>query len=205
MKQLHFVCLLLLLTSSTLFAGGTSMHSTSTIDTATFAGGCFWCMQPPFDNLLGKGVISVQVGYTGGTTAKPTYEQVSTGSTGHAEAVQVVFDSSLVSYAELLDVFWHNIDPTTVNRQFADEGTQYRTAIFYHSEGQKQEALASKQNLDRQAKFSSPLVTSVEKAGPFYEAENYHQSYYTKNAAHYQRYKVGSGREGFLKKTWKNH
>ncbi|MFO0752535.1 MAG: peptide-methionine (S)-S-oxide reductase MsrA [Thermodesulfovibrionales bacterium] len=167
---------------------------------ATFAGGCFWCMESPFDSL--KGVISSTVGYTGGHTKNPTYEEVSSGKTGHAEAIEIVYDPSVVSYAELLDVFWKQIDPTTRNRQFADAGTQYRTAIFYHNEEQKRRAEESKRKLEKSGKFPVPLVTEIVPAAAFYPAEEYHQNYYKKNPLHYKLYFSGSGREDFLKKMW---
>ncbi len=167
---------------------------------ATFAGGCFWCMEPPFEQL--EGVRSVTSGYTGGTTPTPTYEQVSSGKTGHAEAIQVIYDPSTLSYGQLLDVFWRNIDPTQVRGQFADKGSQYRTAIFYHTEEQRALAEASRGELAHSGKFDKPIVTEIVPASAFYPAEDYHQDYYKKNAIHYKLYKIGSGREGFLKKTW---
>lgn len=170
------------------------------LEKATFAGGCFWCMQPPYDKV--KGVISTTVGYTGGAKENPTYEEVSSGKTGHAEAVEIVYDASKTSYSELLDVFWKNIDPMTLNQQFADRGTQYRTAIFYHNEEQKKLAIASKEKLEKSGKFKGPVVTEIVPASLFYPAEEYHQEYYKKCPVPYQLYKVGSGREGYLKKTW---
>ena len=167
---------------------------------ATFAGGCFWCMQPPFDNL--QGVISTEAGYTGGTGEKPTYEEVSSGETGHAEVVRITYDPARISYSRLLEVFWKNIDPTTKNRQFADAGTQYRTAVFYHNEEQKRLALASKERLEKSGKYAAPIVTEILPASKFYRGEEYHQFYYKKNPAHYKLYKIGSGREGYLKRTW---
>lgn len=169
---------------------------------ATFAGGCFWCMQPPYDDL--PGVISTTVGYTGGTKVNPTYEEVSSGTTGHAEAVQIVFDSTKISYARLLQVFWKNIDPTNANGQFADWGSQYRTAIFYHNEKQKEEAVHSKQELSASAKFDKPIVTEILPAGIFYPAEEYHQQFYKHHPLRYNGYKIGSGRTGFLKEKWGN-
>lgn len=168
---------------------------------ATFAGGCFWCLQGPFDFL--DGVISTSVGYTGGETENPTYDTVSSGSTGHAEAIEVTFDPEKVSYKELLDIFWRNIDPTTINGQFADKGTQYRTAIFYHNSYQKELAENSKMELEQSGKFDKPLVTEIVPASKFYPAENYHQKYYEKNPLRYQLYKEGSGRAGFIKKVWR--
>jgi methionine-S-sulfoxide reductase len=167
---------------------------------ATFAGGCFWCMQPPYDKL--PGVLSTAVGYTGGTKEDPTYEEVCSGATGHTEAVQVTFDPAKVSYERLLEVFWRNIDPTAKDRQFADRGTQYRTGIFYHSEEQKRLALASKAALERSKKFEDPIVVEISPASKFYAAEDYHQCYYRKNAAHYEMYKEGSGRADYIERTW---
>lgn len=166
---------------------------------ATFAGGCFWCMQPPFDAL--EGVVSTMVGYTGGKTTTPTYEQVCSGRSGHAEAVEVRFDPETVSYETLLEVFWRNIDPTVRNRQFADRGSQYRTAIFYHSERQKHLAEQSKQRLVDSGRFDKPIVTEITPAGPFFPAEEYHQEYYRKKPGRYKAYKVGSGRAGYLERT----
>ena len=145
---------------------------------ATFAGGCFWCMEPPFEQL--PGVVSVTSGYTGGAEKNPTYDDVCSGATGHCEAIDVVFDPSTVTYQQLLDVFWRNIDPTTPNRQFADAGTQYRTAIFYHTDEQRRLAEASKRRLEQSGKFAT-IVTEIEPAGDFYPAEDYHQGYSKKN------------------------
>jgi peptide methionine sulfoxide reductase msrA/msrB len=184
-----------------LMMGGLAMtDSAPQTQKATFAGGCFWCMQPPFEQL--KGVVSVKAGYTGGKKENPSYEEVSSGSTGHAEAVEVIFDPSKISYNELLDTFWQNVDPTAVNAQFADHGTQYRTAIFYHSEEQKKEAEASRDRLSKSGKFHRPIVTQIVPATPFYYAEDYHQDYAKKNPLHYNAYKVGSGRESFIERTW---
>ena len=170
------------------------------IATATFAGGCFWCMEPPFKDL--KGVLSVTVGYTGGRKPEPTYEEVCSGTTGHAEAVEISYDPEQISYEKLLDVFWQNIDPTAVNSQFADHGTQYRTAIFYHDEEQKRLAEASKERLDKSGKFAKPIMTEITEASTFYPAEEYHQEYYKKCPLRYKAYKAGSGRESFIEKTW---
>ena len=167
---------------------------------ATFAGGCFWCMEPPFDNT--EGVISTRVGYSGGEVANPTYHDVTSGETGHAEAIEIIFDPEIVSYADLLQILWHNIDPTVKNRQFADRGTQYRTAIFYHSEEQKKAAELSREELEKSGKFENPIVTEIVHASEFYEAEEYHQDYYLKNSIHYKNYKIGSGRAGYLEETW---
>ena len=168
--------------------------------TATFAGGCFWCMEPPFEKT--KGVVDVIVGYTGGHVDTPTYEQVSSGTTGHYEAVQVTYDPEKVSYQELLNVFWRQIDPTDDGGQFADRGSQYVTAIFYHDQEQKKQAEASKEALAASNIFDKPLVTTILPAVTFYRAEEYHQDYYQKNVIQYSRYKNGSGRSEFLKEFW---
>jgi len=167
---------------------------------ATFAGGCFWCMEPPFEKL--EGVTEVAAGYTGGTEGRPTYEAVSSGTTGHVEAVRITYDPSTVGYEELLETFWRNIDPTQADGQFADIGPQYRTAIFYHTEEQRRLAEASKARLAASGKFDKPIVTEIEPAGPFYPAEDYHQDYYKKNPLRYKLYHTGSGRKGYLRKTW---
>ncbi len=170
------------------------------LEKATFAGGCFWCMQPFFDRL--KGVRQTVVGYTGGTTENPTYEDVSSGTTGHAEAIEVTYDPAIVNYEKILTIYWHNINPTTLNQQFYDHGTQYRTAIFYHSEEQKLAAEQSKKALEGSKRFDKPIVTEIVKAGPFYPAEEYHQKYYQKNTNQYNRYHQASGRDQYLEKTW---
>ena len=166
---------------------------------ATFAGGCFWCMEPPFDEV--DGVISTTSGYTGGEKKNPTYEEVSSGTTGHAEAVQIVYNPDKVSYATLLDIFWHNIDPTTPNRQFCDMGSQYRPAIFYHNEEQRQLAEASKEKLQQTGRFKQ-VATEVVPASTFYQAEEYHQSFYQKSPVRYKRYHTGSGRSQRLDELW---
>ena len=202
MRPLLIVCVMIAWGGSAEGAGAAEkMNARQPRDeTATFAGGCFWCMQGPFDAL--DGVVSTRVGYTGGTTVKPTYEDVSSGTTGHAEAIEVLYDPSKVSYEGLLEVFWRNIDPTAKNRQFADAGTQYRTAIFYHTDEQRRLAEVSKGRLAASGKFTDPIVTDIVPASAFYPAEDYHQEYYKKNAIHYTLYKEGSGRAGFLRKLW---
>lgn len=165
---------------------------------ATFAGGCFWCMEGPFDRL--EGVESTTSGYTGGHKKDPTYEEVTSGETGHAEAVQVVYDPQEVSYEELLDVFWRNIDPLVRNRQFCDVGSQYRTAIFYHDEAQKKAAEQSRDEIAEQ--FDQPIQTEIVEATTFYPAEEYHQDYYQKNPIRYHFYRTGCGRDGRLKELW---
>lgn len=168
---------------------------------ATFAGGCFWCMEPPFEKLAGvKQVIS---GYTGGEIVDPSYELVSSGRSGHIEAVEVTFDPEVISYEQLLKVFWRNIDPTDDRGQFADVGSQYHTGIFYHDENQKALAEESKKALAANGPFKKPIVTKISEAKAFYPAEDYHQDYYKKNPLHYRRYRMGSGRAGFLENTWK--
>ncbi len=167
---------------------------------ATFAGGCFWCMEAPFEKL--DGVIEVVSGYTAGQKEDPSYEEVCSGSTGHTEAIQILYDPSKVTYAELLDVFWMQIDPTDPGGQFADRGSQYRTGIYYHDEEQKGLAQASKKALQGSGKFQRPIATEIAEATKFYEAEAYHQDYYKTNPTHYKRYRNGSGREGYLEKTW---
>jgi peptide-methionine (S)-S-oxide reductase len=168
--------------------------------TATFAGGCFWCMEPPFDKLTG--VVSTTSGYIGGTKANPTYEQVSDGRTGHAEAVQVVYDPGKVSYAQLLEVFWRNVDPLTPNAQFCDKGSQYRSAIFFHDAEQQKLAEESKRKLEASGRFKQPIVTELVSATTFYAAEEYHQDYYQKNPLRYRYYRHGCGRDARLKEVW---
>ena len=170
------------------------------LSVATFAGGCFWCMEPPYDAL--PGVVSTTSGYMGGRTANPTYQQVSSGTTGYAEAVQVVFDPKKVSYEKLLEVFWVNVDPTVKDRQFCDAGNQYRTTIFYHDEAQRKAAEASKAALEKSKPFKGDIVTPIEKAGAFYPAEDYHQDFYKKNPVRYKIYRTGCGRDARLKELW---
>jgi len=170
------------------------------LEKATFAGGCFWCMEPVFERL--KGVIDVVSGYTGGQTENPTYGEVTSGKTGHCEAVEISFDPSQISYEKLLDVFWKSINPTTINRQFFDKGTQYRTAIFYHNDEQNRSAEESKKALAESGRFDKPIVTEIVSASTFYPAEEYHQDYYKKNPVRYNSYHFGSGREKFFEKIW---
>ena len=180
--------------------GKTTEPDTGKFEKATFAGGCFWCMEAPFDKL--PGVVSVTSGYTGGNMKNPTYKQVSAGGTGHAEAVQIVYDPTRIGYTKLLDVFWHNTDPTVIDRQFCDVGSQYRTGIFYHSEEQRLLALKSKEALEKSKPFKGPVVTEVTEAGEFYPAEEYHQHYYKKNPIRYRYYRNGCGRAQRLKELW---
>jgi len=163
---------------------------------ATFAGGCFWCMEGPFDKL--PGVISTTSGYTGGTKANPTYEEVSNGGTGHRESVEVVYDPRKVTYAQLLDTFWHNVDPTDNSGQFCDHGSQYRSAIFYHDAEQKRLAEASKAALEKRFR----VATDILPASPFWRAEEYHQDYYKKNPIRYHFYRFNCGRDQRLEQIW---
>lgn len=174
--------------------------SKSGIETAVFAGGCFWCTEADFDKV--KGVISTTSGYIGGKVKNPTYEQVSAGVTGHTEAVEVKFDTKIITYAQLLKYFWLSIDPLTPNRQFCDSGSQYRSGIFYTSESQKKQALASKKSLDDSKIFKQPIVTEITAATTFYPAEDYHQDYHTKNPIRYSYYRNGCGRDDRLKLLW---
>jgi len=165
---------------------------------ATFAGGCFWCVEADFDKV--KGVVSTTSGYTGGRTVNPTYEQVSHGGTGHAEAVEIAYDPAQVSYDKLLDVFWHNVDPLAKDRQFCDVGDQYRTAIFYHDEAQR--AAAERTKALVQGRFKQPIETQIVPAGPFYKAEDYHQDYHVKNPVRYKFYRFNCGRDARLEELW---
>jgi peptide-methionine (S)-S-oxide reductase len=175
-------------------------QSSQGLEKATFAGGCFWCMEPPFDSL--PGVVSTTSGYTGGTRPNPTYEEVSSGRTGHAEAVQVLYDPKKISYEKLLAVFWRNVDPTVRDRQFCDIGNQYRTAIFVHTEDQKRLAERSKAELEKSKPFKQDIVTPIVPAGDFYPAEAYHQDFYKKNPIRYKFYRDGCGRDARLKELW---
>ncbi len=167
---------------------------------ATFAGGCFWCMVKPFDQQ--PGIIKVVSGYTGGRKENPTYKEVCSETTGHYEAVQITFDSTIFSYEKLLQVYWQQIDPTDSGGQFFDRGQSYQTAIFYHNQEQKKLAEASKQQLAESGRFDKPIATKILPANVFYRAEEYHQDYYKKNPLHYNAYHVGSGRASFTKKNW---
>ena len=193
--SLPFALLLCLLATSVGRSG-----NGKTLDTATFAGGCFWCMEPPFEKL--EGVVSVTSGYTGGKEKNPTYEEVSSGSTGHAESIEVRYDPARISYQQLLDVFWHNIDPTTPNQQFCDRGTQYRSAIFYHNAKEKQLAEESKLKIESMLKFKERVYTEITAASTFYPAEEYHQDYHKKNPIRYKTYRLGCGRDARLKELW---
>lgn len=172
----------------------------SPLEKATFAGGCFWCVEQAYDEI--PGVVSTTSGYTGGQAKNPTYQQVSAGGTGHAESVEVGYDPSKVSYEQLLDIFWHNVDPTVKDRQFCDVGDQYRAAIFYHDERQKQLAEASKRALDQSGRFKEPIMTEIVPASQFYPAEEYHQDYHVKNPVRYKFYKWNCGRAQRLEALW---
>ena len=165
---------------------------------ATFAGGCFWCVEADFDKV--PGVLSTTSGYTGGQVANPSYEQVSHGGTGHAEAVEIAFDPAKLSYQKLLDVFWHNIDPLAKDRQFCDHGRQYRSAIFYRNDEQRRLAEAAKAEVAK--RFKEPIATEIVPAGPFYKAEDYHQDYYSKNPIRYKFYRFNCGRDARLEELW---
>ncbi len=167
---------------------------------AIFAGGCFWCMEPPYDAI--DGVLSTTSGYIGGKQKDPTYKEISTGTTGHTEAVEVVYDPKKISYERLLEVFWRNIDPTVKDQQFCDVGSQYRTGIFVVNDAQKAAADASKAALEKNKPFTGKIVTEITQAGPFYAAEDYHQDYYLKNPIRYKYYRNGCGRDARLKQLW---
>ncbi|MBG9795750.1 methionine sulfoxide reductase [Paenibacillus dendritiformis] len=177
-----------------------SDHTQPSLEKATFAGGCFWCMVTPFEEL--PGIRSIVSGYTGGHTENPTYEEVCTDRTGHAEAVQITFDPAVFPYKKLLELFWQQIDPTDPGGQFHDRGSSYRTAIFYHNEKQRAEAEESKRELERSGRFDKPIATEIVPASAFYPAEEYHQDYHRKQPAHYKRYRTGSGRDAFIAKHW---
>jgi peptide methionine sulfoxide reductase msrA/msrB len=167
---------------------------------ATFGGGCFWCMEPPFEQL--EGVIDVVSGYTGGHVENPTYQQVIAGDTGHYEAVQVTYDPEIISYQDLLYVYWRQIDPTDDGGSFVDRGSQYRSAIFYHDTGQKRAAERSKKELDQSGRYDDPIVTEILPAETFYLAEEYHQDYFKKKTFRYKSYRAGSGRDQYIERVW---
>jgi len=192
MKRLMFLGVVIMMATNPVCAQETEI--------ATFAGGCFWCMEHPFDEL--DGVLSTTSGYTGGHTDHPSYEAVSAGTTGHAEAIQIRFDPQRIHYQQLLDVYWHNTDPTTPNRQFCDVGSQYRPVIFYHSEAQHQAAEASKAALTKSKPFGAMIVTDIVAASHFWPAEDYHQDYYLKNPIRYKWYRFNCGRDQRLQQLW---
>ena len=181
-------------------AGVVAQGTTPAYAKATFAGGCFWCVESDFDKI--DGVISTTSGYTGGKTVNPTYHDVSAGGTGHAEAVEIVFDPKRVSYERLLEHFWYTVDPTVKDRQFCDVGSQYRTAIFVHDDAQRRAAEASRAALEKSKPFPQPIVTEIVAAAKFYPAEEYHQDYYKKNPVRYKYYRNGCGRDARLTQLW---
>ena len=201
LRLCRYLCaaLLLLLGASFLSSSSQAAESDNPAK-ATFAGGCFWCMEEVFDSV--PGVLSVTSGYTGGQLPNPSYAQVSAGQTGHTEAIEVLYDPAKVSYSKLLEVFWHNIDPTQKDGQFCDHGNQYRTAVFYHDETQKQLAEASKAQLQNTKPFQGEIVTEIVPAGEFYPAEDYHQDYYLKNPLRYKFYRTTCGRDQRLQTLW---
>jgi peptide-methionine (S)-S-oxide reductase len=192
--------LILTLIVGLILGGAVMTNADDNLELATFAGGCFWCMEPPFDKL--DGVVSTVSGYLGGTEENPTYQEVSAGRTGHAETVQITFDPSKVTYRKLLEVFWKQINPTTADRQFVDVGRQYRSAIFYQNEVQRRLAEESRKEMENSGRFGAPIVTEIVPAGTFWPAEDYHQDYYMKNPLRYKFYRFGSGRDQYLKKIW---
>ena len=198
MSYLKYLTLLIFISCS-VTSSGVVMNDNG-YEKAYFAGGCFWCMEPPFEAM--EGVIEATSGYMGGSIENPTYEEVTTGETGHAEVVEVLFDPTIVTYEELLEVFWRNIDPTALNYQFADVGSQYRTEIFTVGSEQKDLAEQSKVELENSGKFDKPIVTAISEAPAFYIAEEYHQDFYKKQSMRYQMYAKASGRKGFLEDTW---
>lgn len=185
---------------SMILVAATTVMAAVSFEKATFAGGCFWCMERPFDSI--PGVVSITSGYTGGQKKDPNYKEVSAGETGHAEAIQVVYDPAKVTYEKLLSVFWHNIDPTVKDRQFCDSGNQYRSGIFYHNEAQRRLALASKEQLEKNKTFKEPIVTEIVQATEFTPAEDYHQQYYKKNPIRYKYYRTSCGRDKRLTELW---
>lgn len=189
-----------LLLVSLLAAGAAGAADDAKLAKATFAGGCFWCMEEALDKV--DGVVSTTSGYTGGRKTNPTYEEVSAGETGHAEAVEILYDPAKVTYARILDTFWRNIDPTVPDRQFCDHGSQYRSAIFYHDETQKRLAEDSKKALQKTKPFKELIVTEIAPAGAFYPAEEYHQNFYEKNPIRYRLYKYNCGRAQRLEQLW---
>jgi peptide-methionine (S)-S-oxide reductase len=200
-KNIKSILQVALILFASLSAGGLlAADGSSSLKTATFAGGCFWCMEQALDKV--KGVVTSTSGYIGGHKEKPTYSEVSAGRTGHTEAVQVEYDPKTVSYAGLLKAFWKNIDPTTVNRQFCDWGSQYRSGIFYHDDEQKRLADISKNNLSQKKPFTEKIVTEITAATTFYPAEKYHQNYYRKNPVRYRLYKFSCKRTQRLEELW---
>ncbi len=189
-----------ILTLLVLFPAGAGYAQDSGLAKATFAGGCFWCMESPFEKL--DGVREVISGYTGGNRENPTYEEVSAGGTGHVEAIEILYDPTRITYSQLLEVFWRQVDPTDNNGQFVDRGSQYRTVIFYHDAEQKRLAEQSRQELEQSGRYDKPVATEILEASAFYRAEDYHQDYYKRNPLRYKYYRYNSGRDQFLEQTW---
>ncbi|MFV9615224.1 MAG: peptide-methionine (S)-S-oxide reductase MsrA [Gammaproteobacteria bacterium] len=198
--KLPLILLLSLFITPIFAANQASTPTARQQETAIFAGGCFWCMEPPFDKL--NGVISTTSGYTAGHKKDPAYKEVSAGSTGHTEAIQIVFDPNEVSYAELLEVFWKNIDPVAVNRQFCDAGTQYRSGVYYLNTAQEIAAKQSLLQLEKSRVFEGLIATEIVAASTFYPAEDYHQDYYQKNPIRYKFYRYRCGRDQRLEELW---
>ncbi len=200
LNKLGLIALLVLAVGGPMVFGTSRAESPKDLAKATFAGGCFWCMEEVFEKV--DGVVDVRSGYIGGQGKNPTYEEVSAGGTGHAEAVEIVYDPKQVTYAELLKAFWRNVDPTTPDRQFCDRGDQYRPAIFYQNEEQQQLAESSKQVVEETKSFSDPIQVEIVQATDFYEAETYHQDFYKKNPIRYKFYKWNCGRAQRLEELW---
>jgi len=196
----RFLFIVLALSAFTSFKADADKQANQDFATATFSGGCFWCMEQPFDLL--PGVIRTIPGYTGGKTKNPTYKEVSSGATGHVEAMQIIYAPSLITYEKLLEVFWRNIDPTDANGQFCDKGNQYRAGIFYHNEEQKRLAEQSKALLEKNNKFAGSIATFITAATEFYPAEDYHQNYSRKNPMTYKFYRFTCGRDKRLSELW---
>ncbi len=203
-KEVYLIVLCLLLIGCADKSGQSVLtapvHSNESLALATFAGGCFWCMEGPFEKL--DGVLDVVSGYTGGAEKNPSYKEVASGGTRHAEAVQITYEPAIISYDKLLEVFWMQVDPTDANGQFVDRGKQYRTGIFYHTQEQKQLAEESKRELDQSGRYDDPIVTEITPASAFYRAEEYHQDYHTKNPIRYKFYRGNSGRDQYLDRVW---
>lgn len=199
-KAIYLSLILIVVALIPTFATTPQTKQAQHTQTAVFAGGCFWCMETAFEGKTG--VISVISGYAGGITKDPTYEEVSSGQTGHAESVQVAFDPTKITYAELLKIFWRNVDPTDSGGQFCDRGTQYRSEIFYQDQTQQQQAQASKEQTTKTKGFSQPIVTAIAPLKQFYAAEEYHQDFYKKNPARYESYRFGCGRDRRLEQLW---
>jgi len=200
MKQFTILIAALATLAGAIISEAADPTPAATTKTAIFAGGCFWCMQPPYDQA--KGVVKTVVGYTGGSEADANYEKVSGHRTKHREAIQVTYDPAQISYDQLLDIYWRQINPTQTDGQFHDIGLSYQAAIFYGNDEEKKRAEASKEKLGKSGKFQKPIVTELLPVMSFYPAEVYHQKYYLKNPADFEAYHVGSGRVSFLEKIW---